>query len=143
MFTGDADTVARVLGRQRLDAGWVSHLLQRAVLELRRTDAAPAATVAAAYRARRDALLTALAAHGVRAHGESGVNVWVPVPDETAAVAALLHRGWVVAPGARFRLTSPPAVRIGIAGLHPTEAPALAAAIADALSSPAHGSRIT
>ncbi|MGW4379517.1 aminotransferase class I/II-fold pyridoxal phosphate-dependent enzyme [Kitasatospora sp. NPDC004531] len=143
VFIGDADTVARVLGRQRLDVGWVSHLLQRAVVELRRTDAAPAASVAAAYRSRRDALLNALAAHGVRAHGASGVNVWVPVPDETAAVAALLHHGWVVAPGSRFRLASPPAVRISIATLHPTDAPALAAAVAAALHSPGQGSRVT
>ncbi|WP_033251246.1 aminotransferase class I/II-fold pyridoxal phosphate-dependent enzyme, partial [Kitasatospora phosalacinea] len=40
--TGDADTISRVLGRQRLDAGWVSHLLQRTVLELRRRPPAPA-----------------------------------------------------------------------------------------------------
>ncbi|OKJ15661.1 aminotransferase class I/II-fold pyridoxal phosphate-dependent enzyme [Kitasatospora sp. CB01950] len=143
VLTGDADTVARVLGRQRLDVGWVSHLLQRAVVELRRTDAAPAATVAAAYRARRDALLGALAAHGIRAHGESGLNVWVPVPDETAVAAALLHHGWVVAPGSRFRLASPPAVRISVATLHPAEAPALATAVAAALHGPPHASRVT
>ena len=28
---------------------------------------------------------------GVAAHGRSGMNVWVPVPDETGAVARLLH----------------------------------------------------
>ncbi|WP_099905373.1 aminotransferase class I/II-fold pyridoxal phosphate-dependent enzyme [Streptomyces sp. TLI_171] len=137
---GDADTVARVLGRQRLDAGWVSHLLQRAVLELRRRPVAPAPV----YRARRDALLTALAAHGIRAHGESGLNVWIPVPDETATAAALLQRGWVTAPGARFRLGSPPGVRISISTLLPAEATALAADLAAVLARPAPGgSRLT
>ncbi|MEV7023171.1 aminotransferase class I/II-fold pyridoxal phosphate-dependent enzyme, partial [Kitasatospora sp. NPDC093558] len=44
---GDPDTIGRVSGRLRLGAGWVSHLLQRTVAELWRTDAAPVATVAA------------------------------------------------------------------------------------------------
>ncbi|MFJ4675093.1 aminotransferase class I/II-fold pyridoxal phosphate-dependent enzyme [Kitasatospora sp. NPDC088783] len=137
--TGDADTIARVLGRQRLDAGWVSHLLQRAVLELRRDPPAPAPV----YRARRDALLAALAAHGIRAHGASGLNVWVPVPDETAATAALLHRGWVTAPGSRFRLASPPGLRITVSTLTPAESTAFAADLAAALAAPAAGSRLT
>ncbi|WP_033213479.1 aminotransferase class I/II-fold pyridoxal phosphate-dependent enzyme [Kitasatospora phosalacinea] len=136
---GDADTVARVLGRQRLDAGWVSHLLQRALLELRRRPPVPAPV----YRARRDALLAALAAHGVRAHGASGLNVWVPVADETATAAAMLHRGWVTAPGARFRLASPPGIRITVSTLDPAEAADLAADLAAVLSAPAPGSRLT
>ncbi|MEV7215204.1 aminotransferase class I/II-fold pyridoxal phosphate-dependent enzyme [Kitasatospora cineracea] len=138
--TGDADTVARVLGRQRLDAGWVSHLLQRTVLALRRDPPDPAPV----YRARREALLTALAAHGIRAHGASGLNVWVPVPDETATAAALLQRGWVTAPGARFRLASPPGLRITVSTLTPTEAATLAADLAAALATtPTTDSRLT
>ncbi|WP_285737631.1 aminotransferase class I/II-fold pyridoxal phosphate-dependent enzyme [Kitasatospora phosalacinea] len=137
--TGDADTVSRVLGRQRLDAGWVSHLLQRTVLELRRRPPTPAPV----YRARREALLSALAAHGIRAHGASGLNVWVPVPDETATTAAMLHRGWVTAPGSRFRLASPPGVRITVSTLDPAEAVELAADLAAVLAAPATGSRLT
>ena len=45
------------------------------------------------------------------------MNVWVPVPDETGAVARLLHSGWAVAPGARFRLQSPPGIRITVSAL--------------------------
>ncbi|MFF4650663.1 aminotransferase class I/II-fold pyridoxal phosphate-dependent enzyme [Streptomyces sp. NPDC001380] len=130
---GDTDTVDRVLGRQRLGAGWVSHLLQRTVAELWRTDAAPAARNAAAYRERRDALLAALAAHGVAAHGAGGLNVWVPVRDEAAAVAGLLQRGWAAAPGARFRLESPPGIRLTVSPLTLHEVPALAADTAAAL----------
>ncbi|GAA2815801.1 aminotransferase class I/II-fold pyridoxal phosphate-dependent enzyme [Kitasatospora paracochleata] len=139
---GDADTVARVLGRQRLDAGWVSHLLQRAVAHLWRTDAAPAAEVAAAYRRRREGLLAALAAHGLRGHGASGLNVWLPVRDETAVTAALVQRGWVAAPGSRFRLQSPPGVRLTISTLGPGEATALAADLAAVLGPPTGGSRL-
>ncbi|MFF2660235.1 aminotransferase class I/II-fold pyridoxal phosphate-dependent enzyme [Kitasatospora sp. NPDC058032] len=123
---GDADTVGRLLGRQRLGTGWVSHLLQRTVAELWRADAAPAARVAAAYRARREALIGALAERGIAAHGASGLNVWVPVPDEAVALAALVQRGWVAAPGARFRLQSPPGLRITVARLDPADARRLA-----------------
>ncbi|MFF4816632.1 aminotransferase class I/II-fold pyridoxal phosphate-dependent enzyme [Kitasatospora sp. NPDC001309] len=117
VMVGDEETVGRVAGRLRLGAGWVSHLLQRTVAELWRADAAPAASVAAAYRERRDALLAELAARGIEAHGASGLNVWVPVPDETSALAALVQRGWVAAPGARYRIQSPPGLRFTVAGL--------------------------
>ncbi|MEV6208496.1 aminotransferase class I/II-fold pyridoxal phosphate-dependent enzyme [Kitasatospora sp. NPDC051914] len=138
---GDEDTVGRVLGRQRLAAGWVSHLLQRTVAELWRTDAAPVAEVAAAYRGRRDALLSALAARGIAARGRSGLNVWVPVPDETAAVAGLVQRGWVPAPGARFRLHSAPGLRLTVATLEAAEAVRLAEDVAEVLAAGRGGSR--
>ncbi|MCX4756391.1 aminotransferase class I/II-fold pyridoxal phosphate-dependent enzyme [Kitasatospora purpeofusca] len=131
---GDEDTVGRVLGRQRLGAGWVSHLLQHTVAELWRTDAAPAGRVADAYRARRGALIGELAARGVAAHGASGLNVWVPVPDEAVALAALVQRGWVVAPGARYRLQSPPGLRVTVAQLDPADAGRLAEDLASVLS---------
>ncbi|GAA1990196.1 aminotransferase class I/II-fold pyridoxal phosphate-dependent enzyme [Kitasatospora viridis] len=139
--TGDRQTVDRLLGRQRLDAGWVSHLLQRAVVELWRDVGASPPGVAAAYRERRDALLDALAGHGLRGHGVSGLNVWVPVPEETAAVVGLLQRGWSVTPGARFRLQSPPGIRITVSRLDPAEAPRLAADLAQALGTVGGASR--
>jgi DNA-binding transcriptional MocR family regulator len=133
---GDPLTVDRVLGRQRLGTGWVSHLLQRTVAELWRTDAAPAPRVAAAYRERRDALLGALSAQGVAAHGASGLNIWIPVHDEAAAVSGLLQRGWAVAPGARFRLESPPGIRVTVSPLGLGDVPALAADITATLHRP-------
>ncbi|GAB2624277.1 aminotransferase class I/II-fold pyridoxal phosphate-dependent enzyme [Streptomyces capparidis] len=137
VLTGDAVTVDRVLGRHRLGPGWVSHLLQRTVAALWRAGAVDPERVAAAYAARRDALLRELAGRGVAAHGRSGLNVWVPVPDETGAVARLLRSGWAVAPGARFRLSSPPGVRVSVASLRPEEAAGLAEAIAAAVRPPA------
>ncbi len=117
VLTGDPVTVDRVLGRQRLGPGWVSLLLQRAVVRLWADGAVDARAVAAAYGRRREALIAALARRGVAAHGRSGMNVWVPVPDETGAVARLLHAGWAVAPGARFRVGAPPGVRITVSSL--------------------------
>ncbi len=131
-FTGDAVTVDRVLGRQRLGPGWVSRLLQRAVAHLWRTGAVDGAAVARAYGERRDALVRALEARGVEAHGRSGMNVWVPVADETGAVARLLHAGWAVAPGARFRVRSGPGVRLTVSRLSPGDIEPLATAVAEA-----------
>ncbi|NMO32996.1 aminotransferase class I/II-fold pyridoxal phosphate-dependent enzyme [Streptomyces sp. GMY01] len=140
VLTGDAVTVDRVRGRQRLAAGWVSLLLQRAVVRLW-ADGVPAVRgVPAEYDRRREALIGALAARGVAAHGRSGMNVWVPVPDETGAVARLLHAGWAVAPGARFRLSAPPGIRITVSTLRDDETERLADAVAAALGpAPARG----
>lgn len=140
VLTGDAVTLDRVRGRQRLGPGWVSRLLQRAVVRLWTDGAVDAPAVAAAYGGRRDALIAALAERGVAAHGCSGLNVWIPVPDETGAVARLLHAGWAVAPGARFRMSAPPGIRITVSTLTPEEITALAEAIATATASgPAPG----
>ncbi len=133
MFTGDAVTVDRVRGRQRLGPGWVSRILQRAVVRLWSDGAVNTHEVAASYGARRDALISALAERGVAAHGRSGMNVWVPVPDETGAVARLLHAGWAVAPGARFRLNAPPGIRVTVSTLTAEEAGPLAEAVAAAV----------
>ncbi|EDY51555.1 gntR-family transcriptional regulator, partial [Streptomyces clavuligerus] len=130
VLTGDPLTLDRVAGRQRLGPGWVSRLLQRTVAGLWASGAVDPRTVARAYGERREALVRALAGHGIAAHGRSGMNVWVPVPDETAAVARLVHEGWAVAPGARFRMAAPPGVRITVSGLSPADIDAVAAAVA-------------
>jgi len=131
VLAADAETLDRVRGRQRLGAGWVSHLLQRTVAAL--WSAEDTAPIAASYRARRDGLIAGLAARGVAAHGRSGVNIWVPVSDETATVTGLLQRGWAVAPGSRFRIGSPPGVRVTVSSLAADELPGLAEDIAAVL----------
>ncbi|MEE4546400.1 aminotransferase class I/II-fold pyridoxal phosphate-dependent enzyme [Streptomyces sp. V4-01] len=133
LYTGDAVTVDRVRGRHRLGAGWVSHLLQRAVVHLWQSGALDPDATARSYDARREALLAALADRGVAAHGRSGMNVWVPVSDETGAVAGLLQRGWAVAPGARFRARSRPGVRLTVSPLGPQDVTPLADAVAEVL----------
>lgn len=133
VLTGDAVTVDRVHGRQRLGPGWVSRLLQRALVRLWADGAVDAGEVAAAYGRRRNALIDALGRRGVAAHGRSGMNVWVPVPDETGAVARLLHAGWAVAPGARFRMSAPPGIRVSVSTLAESEIGPLADAIASAV----------
>lgn len=133
VLTGDPVTMDRVHGRQRLGPGWVSHLLQRAVVHLWANGAVDVTAVAAAYGRRRDALIDALKQRGIEAYGRSGMNVWIPVPDETGAVARLLHAGWAVAPGARFRMSAPPGIRITVSTLTPDDIEPLADAVASAV----------
>lgn len=133
VLTGDPVTLDRVRGRQRLGPGWVSRITQRAVARLWADGAVDGRAVAGLYGRRRDALLGALAEHGVTGQGRSGMNVWIPVPDETGAVARLLHAGWAVAPGARFRLAAPPGIRITVSTLGEEDTGPLAAAVAAAV----------
>jgi DNA-binding transcriptional MocR family regulator len=134
VVAADEATVARVEGRMRLGAGWVSSLLQRLVVELWRDDAVAATVDKAgrAYDARRDGLVAALAERGVPAHGRSGINVWIPVPDDAAAVGALRDAGWAVSPGSRHRLASPPGIRVTVSTLALDSVSDLADAIAGA-----------
>ena len=133
VLTGDEVTVDRVHGRHRLGPGWVSRITQRAVVHLWTDGVLNTAKVAAAYRERRDRLIDALAERGVEAHGRSGLNVWIPVPDETGAVSRLLHAGWAVAPGARFRMGAPQGIRVTVATLTDAEVAPLADAVSKAL----------
>ncbi|MEU7700743.1 GntR family transcriptional regulator [Streptomyces sp. NPDC039028] len=131
----DAITLARHDGRMLMTSGWVSHVLQETVSGLLR-DAAVRALVAdgeAAYAERRAALIGALGDHRIRSVGASGLNVWVPVRDESAVVNGLRTQGWWVAAGARFRIASPPAVRITASTLAPADAVRLAADFAEVL----------
>jgi DNA-binding transcriptional MocR family regulator len=134
-LTGDRRTVERVHGRLRLGPGWVSHLLQGVAVRLW-SDEAAARRVAKAekqYADNRTGLCGALAERGVLAHGRSGLNVWIPVPDETVAITRLLGAGWAAAPGARFRVRSPAGIRVTIADLSADEIDPLAGAIAGAV----------
>lgn len=137
VVAGDATTISRVRGRQRLASGWVSHLSQEIVVALWRDERAVARVrqAASVYAERRAGVIAALADRGVTAYGRSGINVWVPVSDETSAVTALLHRGWAVAPGARFRIASPPGLRITIASLDQREVAPLADAVSETADS--------
>ena len=134
VLAGDETTVARVAGRMRIGVGWVSTVLQRVLLWLWRdpgvTDVV--ARAAETYGVNRRRLRDALRARGVEAHGDTGINVWVPVLDETHAVTVLRDRGYAVAPGALFRMESPPGIRITISRLTAGEIDDLAGAIAAA-----------
>jgi DNA-binding transcriptional MocR family regulator len=135
LLAGDHRTVERVHGRLRLGPGWVSYLLQDLAVRMWRDKAATRLVhkAEATYTRNRTLLREALAERGVTSHGRSGLNVWIPVPDETVATTRLLGAGWAAAPGARFRIDTPPGMRITVSTLDATEIDALADAVAEAL----------
>jgi DNA-binding transcriptional MocR family regulator len=135
LVAGDAGTVGRVEGRQALGSGWVSHLLQDLTVALWSSPGAAARLRRAerAYAERRLALVDALARRGIAARGRSGLNVWIPVPEEGPVLAALAAAGWAARGGERYRIRSEPAVRVTVAALVPRDAERLAAEIARAL----------
>ncbi|HKN01918.1 MAG TPA: aminotransferase class I/II-fold pyridoxal phosphate-dependent enzyme [Candidatus Binataceae bacterium] len=135
IIAGDRLTMARVEGRQRLGPRWISQILQEMVVAMW-SDAKITRLVrraAETYTARRQALIDALAKFGIEGHGRSGLNVWVPVVEETATVQALLNAGWAVLAGESFRLKTGPGIRVMTATLEIEEAPRLAGDIAAAL----------
>jgi DNA-binding transcriptional MocR family regulator len=132
LMAGDELTIARVEGRQALGPRWVSHVLQAIVVELLRDPSFDTISRTACdnYASRRRALIDALAEHGIAARGRSGLNVWVPVREEAPVLRALLDAGWLVIAGERFRIETPPGIRVTTATLEEHNAPAVAAAIA-------------
>ena len=134
-MVGDADSTDRVMGQLQHTSRRVPGVMQElwaAALADERHDAV-VARAAEAYAESRVALISELACRGIEAHGETGLNIWIPVPDEAAAATGLLARGWAVAPGSWFRVRSGPGVRVTIAGLRPEETARLADAVAGAL----------
>jgi DNA-binding transcriptional MocR family regulator len=139
LIAGDETTISRVEGLQALGPRWVSHVLQALVVELLRDPGFERTSAHAAdvYTARRDALIAALAERGVPSHGRSGLNVWVPVREEAPIVGALLDAGWGVLAGERFRLATPPGIRVTVATLDV----GLAGEVADIIAAVEHSGR--
>jgi DNA-binding transcriptional MocR family regulator len=130
VIAGDPTTVSRVEGRQSLGTGWVSYLLQQtvAVMWSDPSTARALERAASVYAGRRRALMSALNSEGIFSTARSGLTAWVPVADEHAVVAGLLDEGLAVSPGERFRIKSPPGVRIAFASLTEDDALSVAAA---------------
>ncbi|WP_231951687.1 PLP-dependent aminotransferase family protein [Nocardia terpenica] len=128
-----------VIERRMLGPGWTSRLLQR-VLAHMLTDAEAAAAVAAArraYRARADALRKALAGHGIALPRPDGINLWLPVADENAAMISLAAAGIKAAPGGPFEVTEHPRtdhLRVTVAAVPESGIADLAAHLAAAAS---------
>ncbi|MFZ0228176.1 MAG: aminotransferase class I/II-fold pyridoxal phosphate-dependent enzyme [Mycobacterium sp.] len=135
LLAGDRRTVERVHGRLRLGPGWISHLLQDLAVSLWRDKAATRLVAEAenVYARNRALLQSALADRDVASCGRSGLNVWVPVPDETAAITRLLNAGWAAAPGTRFRIGTPPGMRITVSSIDADDIDPLADAVTEAL----------
>ncbi len=103
---GPADVLDPLTARRMLGPGWTSRLLQAALVELLTDPAAIAAVTRArsAYATRSLAVRAGLASFGVISSPGDGINAWVDVVDERAAVLSLAAQGIRVSPGAPFEL---------------------------------------
>jgi DNA-binding transcriptional MocR family regulator len=101
---GSADAIDPLISRRMLGPGWTSRLLQAVLVELLTDTAAIAAVTRArsTYAMRSLALRAGLAGQGITSTTGDGINAWVEVADERAALIALAAMGVRVAPGAPF-----------------------------------------
>lgn len=134
-MTGPEDLIAGVQHLRQLGQGWSSRLLQRVLLNLL-SDPTASQEVADArdeYARRRAHFAHLLAEEGVPTDGTDGLNLWVPVHDETAAIMRLAVSGVAVAPGRPFQVgdSRTPHIRVTV-GLVGTNAEPLASLVASA-----------
>ena len=120
-MAGDETTIAALRDAKRLARGGRATCSRRSSFELVADPGFPALIARAreAYAERRNGMVEALAALGIEAHGRLRLNVWVPVREEAATVRALQEAGWLVLAGERFRIATPPGIRITISTLRP------------------------
>jgi DNA-binding transcriptional MocR family regulator len=114
---GPSSILDAVLERRLLGQGWTSRLLQHLLLDLL-TDASTVDFVARArseYARRRRLITEPLRAAGIAVDGADGINLWLPVADEPAALVALAADGIGAAAGAAFQLgAADPHLRVTI-----------------------------
>jgi DNA-binding transcriptional MocR family regulator len=103
-MSGPTALLAPLRHARSLGQGWSSRLLQRVLAGLL-TDPDAVRSVdraRAEYARRRELVVDRLAALGVEVPGTEGLNIWVPVRDEAAAVLRLASQGIAVTPGSPF-----------------------------------------
>jgi DNA-binding transcriptional MocR family regulator len=104
---GPRSVVDPIVARRYLGQGWSSRLLQSILVDLLTTARSQAVVVRAqrTYADRTTAMADALAAHGVVVPGRDGINLWVPVADQSAALLHLAAAGVRAASGDPFWIT--------------------------------------
>ena len=142
--SGPAQLIHDVLARRQLGQGWSSRLLQRILFSLL-TDEGSRAEVQQAqreYARRRAALVDALARRGVEVGGTDGINIWVPVHDEAAALVRMASQGIGVTPGSPFTVLPGGGAHVRVTvGLVAQGHEELAEALATAANTSSWGSR--
>lgn len=133
---GPADLVDGLVARRMLGPAWTSRMIQTVLLDLL-TSARSMDEVAEArrqYFGRQRAVVAALAEHGVDLAQPDGVNLWLPVRDERAALLRLAADGIRAAAGSPFLAVGEPGayVRVTSGLVPPGDAAVLAAALAAA-----------
>ena len=143
-LSGPTELLRDALSRRQLGQGWSSRLLQRILVGLLTDDDAVAHVDRARreYARRRGAVVAALAGHGIDVPGSDGLNIWVPVHDETAAIVRLASQGVGVTPGTPFDVLPGGGGHIRVtSGLVPEGHEELAATLAAAANTSGWGER--
>jgi len=106
---GPAAVVGPIVERRYLGQGWSSRLVQSILLDLLTDDSSRrlVADARATYAARTAAMVDALGARGVHVPGRDGINVWVPVAEQGAALLHLAAAGVRAASGDPFWISPP------------------------------------
>jgi DNA-binding transcriptional MocR family regulator len=103
---GPEELLAPVRRTRALGQGWTSRLLQRVLASLLTDETATRQVERARgeYARRRELVTRRLAERGIEVPGTDGLNIWVPVRDESAAVLRLASQGIAVTPGNPFHV---------------------------------------
>ncbi|CAN5354096.1 aminotransferase class I/II-fold pyridoxal phosphate-dependent enzyme [soil metagenome] len=103
---GPRKLVDRIVSRRLLGPGWTSRMLQTALHTLLTNPSSIAEVdhARSVYAERRIGIHTALAARGLAVVIADGINAWLPVADERAAIVRLGAAGILVASGSAFQL---------------------------------------
>lgn len=107
---GPARLVDAIVARRILGPGWTSRMTQTMLHHLLTDDDAVEHVQGAReeYARRQTALAAAVRAAGGRADAGDGINAWLPVADERAAIVRLAASGIRVAAGTPFQATGAP-----------------------------------
>ncbi len=101
---GPEALIDRIVARRLLGPGWTSRMLQTILYELLTANASVSTIHDARriYQARQRMLSEALVAHGLAHTPSDGINTWIPVADEKAAIVTLAASGIRAAAGSSF-----------------------------------------
>jgi DNA-binding transcriptional MocR family regulator len=133
---GPAALVDPLVERRFLGQGWTSRLLQAVLVDL--LTAAPSVRsverAQRTYAQRRATVVAELGAAGIPVSGKDGLNIWLPVLDESAALLRLAAHGIGASAGSPFRVHADGAqhirVTVGLITAHHREVAAELAAAA-------------
>jgi DNA-binding transcriptional MocR family regulator len=132
---GPSEIVDRIVARRMLGPAWTSRMVQTILLDLL-TSSQSLDQVAEArrqYMARQRTLVGELGAMGISLPVPDGINLWLPVHDERAALLELAASGIRVAGGTPFLASDGESfVRVTSGLVSPDDAARVAAALAKA-----------
>jgi DNA-binding transcriptional MocR family regulator len=102
--SGPTELMDAIIERRMLGQGWTSRLLQSLLLDLltRPETIAQVEHAKNVYAERRAGIVDELERLGIVTLGADGLNIWLPVGHETAAMLSLASRGVAVAAGGPF-----------------------------------------